>query len=138
MLVFRSDLANLGELQLLMILNRIVALLMGAVVTERKQADETFQKSEQRFKSLVEHSLEEISLVNADGTLTYESPTTRRPLGYPPNSLVGYNIIDLFHPDDRAAAAQLLEQVGKTPGSIKEARSVCGIRMAPGAGWKAR
>ena len=121
MLVFRSDLADLGELQLLMIVNCIVALLMGAVVTERKQADDIFQKSEQRFKSLVEHSLEEISLVNADGTLTYESPSTRRPLGYPPDSLVGYNIIDLFHPDDRAAAVQLLEQVGKTPGSIKEA-----------------
>ena len=121
MLVFRSDLANLGELQLLMILNCIVALLMGAVVTERKQSDETFQKSEERFKSLVEHSLEEISLVDSDGTLTYESPTTRRPLGYPSNSLLGYNIIDLFHPDDRATAIQLLKQVGKHPGSIKEA-----------------
>ena len=121
MLVFRSDLANLGELQLLMIINSVVGLLIGAVVAERKQADDTSQKSEQRFKSLIEHSLEEISLVNADGTLTYESPSTRRPLGYPPDSLVGYNIIDIFHPDDRAAAIQLLEQVGKTPGSVKEA-----------------
>ena len=90
-------------------------------ITERKQADETLQKSEKRFRALVEHSLEEISLVDSDGTLTYESPTSRRPLGYPPDSLVGYNILDLFHPDDRAAAAQLLEQSAKHPGSVKEA-----------------
>ena len=70
-------------------------------ITERKQADETLQKSEKRFRALVEHSLEEISLVDSDGILTYESPTTRRPLGYPPNSFVGHNLFDLFHPDER-------------------------------------
>ena len=90
-------------------------------ITERKQAEETLQKSEKRFRALVEHSLEEISLVDSDGTLTYESPTSRRPLGYPPNSFVGYNLFDLFHPDDQAAAAQLLEQVVKHPGSVQEA-----------------
>ncbi len=37
---FRSNLAPLGELQLLMIVNCIVGLLMGAVVTERKRAEE--------------------------------------------------------------------------------------------------
>jgi PAS domain S-box-containing protein len=37
---FRFDLAPLGELQLLMIVNCIVGLLMGAVVTERKRAEE--------------------------------------------------------------------------------------------------
>ncbi len=86
-------------------------------ITERKQADETLLKSEKRFRALVEHSLEEISLIDPDGTLTYESPTSHRPLGYQPNSFVGYNIFDLFHPDDRAAAALLLEQIVKHSGS---------------------
>ena len=40
---FRLDLAHLGELQLLMIVNCIVGLLMGAVVTARKQAEETLR-----------------------------------------------------------------------------------------------
>jgi PAS domain S-box-containing protein/putative nucleotidyltransferase with HDIG domain len=90
-------------------------------ITERKQTEETLQKSEKRFRALVEHSLEEISLVDPDGTLTYESPTSRRPLGYPPNSFVGHNLFDLFHPDERAAAARLLKQTVKHPGSVKEA-----------------
>lgn len=88
--------------------------------TERKQADEALQMSEIRFRGLVENSLEEISLVDPDGTLTYESPSIRRPLGYPPNSFVGHNIMDLLHPDDQAAAVQLLEQVRLQPGSVQE------------------
>jgi PAS domain S-box-containing protein len=42
---FRFDLAALGELQLLMIVNCIVGLLMGAVVTERRQAEENLARS---------------------------------------------------------------------------------------------
>jgi PAS domain S-box-containing protein len=90
-------------------------------ITERKKATETLQKSEKRFRALIEHSMEEISLVNSDGTLTWESPTTNLPLGYPANSLVGHNLLDLFHPDERAAATRLLEQIGQHPGSVHEA-----------------
>jgi HD-GYP domain-containing protein (c-di-GMP phosphodiesterase class II)/integral membrane sensor domain MASE1 len=40
---FRLDLTHLGELQLLMIVNCVVGLLMGAVVTARKQAEEALR-----------------------------------------------------------------------------------------------
>ena len=43
MLFFQLDLARLGELQLLMIVNCIVGLLMGAVVTERKRTETEHQ-----------------------------------------------------------------------------------------------
>jgi len=90
-------------------------------ITERKQADETLQKSEKRFRALVEHSMEEISLIDSDGTLTYESPSERRPLGYPPNSFVGHNLFDLFHPDERASALRLLKKSARKPGSVQQA-----------------
>jgi PAS domain S-box-containing protein len=90
-------------------------------ITERKQAEEALEKSEKRFRALVEHSLEEISLINPDGVLTYESPTAQRPLGYPPNSIVGHNLFDLVYPDERATAARLLEEVMQQPGSSQEA-----------------
>ncbi len=90
-------------------------------LTERKQVQESLQKSEQRFRALVEHSLEEISMIDSDGILTFESPTSRRPLGYPPNSFVGHSLFDLFHPDERKAATQLLEQTLKQPGEFQEA-----------------
>ena len=89
-------------------------------ITERKQADEVLQKNEKRFRALVKYSLEGIFLVNSDGTIIYETSTSLQPPGYPPNSFIGINILDLCHPEDRATAAQLLEQAVKKSGSVQE------------------
>ncbi|HCS41207.1 MAG TPA: hypothetical protein DIW44_16740 [Anaerolineaceae bacterium] len=95
--------------------------ILSSDINERKLADETLQKSEKRFRELVAHSLEDISLVDSNGILTYESPTSRLPLGYPPNSLVGHNLLDLVHPDELEAATQMLNETIKHPDSVKQA-----------------
>ena len=90
-------------------------------ITERKLSDEALRQSEMRFRSLIEQSQEEISLLTADGTLIYESPTTRRPLGYPPNALVGGKLFELFHPDEREEVINLYQTVVQNPGMVKKA-----------------
>ena len=119
--LFKFDPANLADLHFLLFGIYASTLLTGAIVTRQKKTEEVLRQSEKRFRALVTHSLEEISLVDPDGTLTYESPTSRRPLGYPPDSFVGHSLFDLFHPDEQAAAAGLLEQIMKNPGSSQEA-----------------
>jgi signal transduction histidine kinase/CheY-like chemotaxis protein/integral membrane sensor domain MASE1 len=52
----RLDLAHLGELQLLMIVNCVLGLLMGAVVTERKRAEEALRDSNEVFSLFIRHS----------------------------------------------------------------------------------
>jgi PAS domain S-box-containing protein/putative nucleotidyltransferase with HDIG domain len=111
---------GIAERQLLRLIISTLSLLVGAARTERMQIAAELSKSERRFRALVENSLEEVSLVSADGELVYESPTTQRPLGYPPGSFIGHNLFELFHPDDRAAASQLLEQVVKEAGAHRE------------------
>ncbi len=111
---------EIAERQLLRLVISTLSLLVGASRMERMQIAAELGKNERRFRALVENSLEEVSLVNAEGNLIYESPTTQRPLGYPPGSLIGYNMFELLHPDDRAAASQLLEQVVEEPGAHRE------------------
>jgi len=49
----RFDIAGLGELQLLMIVNCVVGLLMGAVVTERKRAEQELKAYSECLEKMV-------------------------------------------------------------------------------------
>jgi PAS domain S-box-containing protein len=111
---------EITELQLLMLVSSVIGLILGAVRDEQIQAQKESSKSEKRFRALVEHSLEEVSLVGIDGTLIFESPTAHRSLGYPPDSFVGRNLFELFHPDDRGGAINLLEQVSRESRGYRE------------------
>lgn len=95
--------------------------LLIADIAKREKIEESLRENEKRFRALIEYSMEEVSLVTATGELIYESPSKRRPLGYAPNSFVGRNLLDLFHPDDKAAAAQILENIIAQPGNHQEA-----------------
>jgi PAS domain S-box-containing protein len=108
------------DVQLLMLVLSIASLVIGMIRTEQIQTIKELDKSEKRFRALIENSLEEVSLVSVDGKLIYESPTTRRPLGYPAGSFVGRNLSELLHPDDQANAIMILEQVFREPGSHRE------------------
>ena len=69
-------------------------------VTDRKRSTEALRQSEQHFRSLIENALDTIVILGADGTITYESPSVKRTLGYAPGELVGSRIFDFIHPDD--------------------------------------
>jgi PAS domain S-box-containing protein len=72
--------------------------------------------SDQRFRALIEHSSDAISLLTADGSVIYASPSTRRVTGYSAEELVGMNGFTLLHPEDledmRQQFTTLLDQPG--------------------------
>src|SRR5215471_16842657 len=51
--------------------------------TERARAVEALERREEHYRSLIEHSLDLISILNVDGTIRYVSPSHERILGYP-------------------------------------------------------
>ncbi len=78
-----------------------------ALADDLARANETLQKSEKRFRSLIEGSTDIISVLGTDGTIHYVSPSVERVLGYKMEELVGQNIFKFLHPDnlDIAVAA---------------------------------
>jgi two-component system, cell cycle sensor histidine kinase and response regulator CckA len=68
--------------------------------TERWRAVEALERREEHYRSLIEHSLDLISILNVDGTIRYVSPSHERVLGYRLDELVGQNVFAFIHPDD--------------------------------------
>ena len=74
----------------------------------------------QGFRSLIEHSPDAISVIDAQGEILYGSASTARIFGYEPEELVGRNCLELIHPEDRDHSSQALREVlAKPPGPLQ-------------------
>jgi len=70
--------------------------------SERGRAVEALERREEHYRSLIEYSMDLISILNLDGTIRYVSPSHERILGYPLDELVGRNVLMFVHSDDKA------------------------------------
>jgi diguanylate cyclase (GGDEF)-like protein/PAS domain S-box-containing protein len=57
----------------------------------------------EHFRALVRNASDVISVVDADGRISYQTPSVGWVLGYPPAALLGTDLHELLHPDDVAA-----------------------------------
>ena len=74
-------------------------------------------ESERRFRSLVQHASDIVTILEDDGTVRYESPSIERVLGYDPEELVGKNAFEYIHPDELGQASSTFARVLETPGA---------------------
>jgi PAS domain S-box-containing protein len=100
--------------------NRVEALLQifahrAAAEMERVQAIEALRRSEERFRALVEKSADGITLLSADGVVTYASPSSARMLGYRPEELVGRSWTEFAHRDELARLRALMSEALLSP-----------------------
>jgi diguanylate cyclase (GGDEF)-like protein/PAS domain S-box-containing protein len=77
---------------------------------------EALQRSERRFRALIENSADGIVLTDADGRLVYGSPGSGRTLGYGSGETIGRIAADMVHPDDRGAFQALIALASARPG----------------------
>ncbi len=71
--------------------------------------------SEARFGFLVQNASDIIEVLEADGTVRYESPAIERVLGYRPEERVGKQAFDYAHEDDLERMRGLFAEVVKKP-----------------------
>jgi diguanylate cyclase (GGDEF)-like protein/PAS domain S-box-containing protein len=66
-----------------------------------KRARIQLERSERRFRSLVEHSNELVAVVDEGWRIRFLTPAFQRTLGYDADRLIGTKLLDLVHPEDR-------------------------------------
>ncbi len=66
------------------------------------------RQNEARFRSLVAHSSDLITVLDAHGTVTYQSPSVERVLGYRPDEMEGTEFARILAPVDRPRLTQIL------------------------------
>ena len=96
---FRLGLAPLGELQLLTIVNCIVGLLMGAVVTERKRAENGLRESEERYRTLILNVGEGIASVDPEEQFAFTNAAAEDIFGVRAGGLLGHSLREFTGPE---------------------------------------
>ena len=80
------------------------ALGVSRDATARVKAEQALRESEARFRALIERSTDMIVLLDAEGRITFWSPSAAEALGLDDRRmLAGRAVLDLVHPDDRTA-----------------------------------
>jgi PAS domain S-box-containing protein len=90
-------------------------------------------RTEARFRALVENSSDGVLLLTLERRIEYASPSTLRILGYRPAQAVGLGLSDLVHPDDHAEIDACWQMAMAHPG--KPVLGVVRIRHADGR-WR--
>lgn len=79
--------------------------------------DDGPRESEEHFRLLIENICEIISIIDAEGTIIYMSPSNEKFSGYKSEELVGRNSLEFIHPDDSPGVVQALTALVREPGS---------------------
>ncbi len=91
------------------------------------------RKNEERFRSLIEHAADVVTILNADGTIRYISPLIEPWLGYSSEELIGQPFTILLHPTDQErVTANILSCVQESGGE----RTFESQWHQKGGGWR--
>jgi two-component system cell cycle sensor histidine kinase/response regulator CckA len=100
---------------------KLLALLVQARdVTGEREVLQQVTASEEKFRSLVEHSPDAICLFDGAGIIRYANPATRLILDYDPAQLFGATGWQFFHPEDVPAMRKAQMEIFQHPGASLE------------------
>ena len=99
-----------GILAILLLAGMVVLAVVSTRVVGRRaartvdQVTQLLERNEARFRAMVRDSNDIMAIVDPRGRLVYASPVTERILGLAIEPLIGTDVFDLIHPEDRKFA----------------------------------
>ena len=90
-------------------------LIAESTLRQLKEAQEATNQGQKRFRILIENSSDEISILDTNGRLLYESPSSSPLLGYQAGEFVGQNLFQLMHPNDQERTREILAKLVNDP-----------------------
>lgn len=83
-------------------------------VSEQYKLTKQLRYNEERFRALIEHSHDVVSLLSEEGKIIYQSPAVKAILGYEESELVGMSFLNLVHPEDAEMAVVFERKIMKS------------------------
>ena len=88
-----------------------LATEFNSMLGKVSERDAALRVEKERFRALIEYAADVISVVDADGMVTYVSPSIEKVLGVQPHQLIGRPVLDYVHEEDRPGVASALQAV---------------------------
>lgn len=76
-------------------------IVVAIDITEKTRSEKALIDSERRFKALIQEGSDLIAILDSEGVYKYVSPTAERLLDIHPQELIGENVFDFIHENDR-------------------------------------
>jgi PAS domain S-box-containing protein len=96
-----------------------IADLLKNEIIRRKQAENSLEESERKFRTLIENSSDVITLIDDKMKLIYASDSLKYVTGFEIAEIIGLESINFIHPDDRLAAKKCWNKLLADPDEIQ-------------------
>ena len=96
-------------------------VLARALRYARERADfrQSIRHGEARFRALVEHSYDAVTLIDHEYRVIYDSRSIEAVCGYTPEERLGHTLDRLLHPDERADVLARIGALASTPVTLE-------------------
>src|SRR5262249_2651632 len=97
-----------------------LAIMKLELLHERERAEAKLRKSERRFRLFYDSTPSMFFTVDAAGTVLSVNRFATQHLGYSSPELIGHDVLEIIHPDDRVAVQQHLASCFADAGTVRE------------------
>ncbi len=92
-------------------------------IEDRKRAEEALRQSEEFFRTIVQNSYDSIVVVDEQGKRKYASSSFSNVGGYNSKDMLGKNVFDLVHPEDKVMVSRIFQELLKNPNHVYSLQS---------------